>query len=83
MLLHLCAGAHRAASEPENGLRMLVASAQEVRAPIARASGWHNIELFMAEQGNNEQARKLLNEVYSKIVEGLTIPDPPGSKRTF
>ena len=27
------------------------------------------------EQGNNERARKLPNEAYSKIVEGFTMPD--------
>ncbi|MGQ0605021.1 MAG: hypothetical protein ACT4QE_25355, partial [Anaerolineales bacterium] len=40
----------------------------ELRAAIGLSRLWH-------EQGNKEQARKVLNEAYSKITEGFTTAD--------
>ncbi len=122
MLLHLCAGAYGAASQPETGLQMLneamevevgssksadtftseflilkgalllalssdnaaeaealyeqaVLNAQEVRAPMLELRAAIGLSRLWHEQGDNERARKVLSEAYSKITEGFATPD--------
>ena len=121
MLLHLCAGAYSAASQPEAGLNMLdeaieigssgpedkaltseflilkgalllalssdhaaeaealyeqaVLNAQEVPAPMLELRAAIALSRLWHEQGEDERARKLLSEAYSKLTEGFGTPD--------
>jgi len=120
LLLHLCAGAYRAASKPEAGLHMVneaieigssssartlvseflilkgalllslssdnaaeaealcqqaLLNAREVHAPMLELRAAIRLSRLWHEQGNKEQARKVLNEAYSKITEGFTTAD--------
>jgi tetratricopeptide (TPR) repeat protein len=120
MLLHLCAGAYLAASEPEGGLNMLneaieigasdsdksltseflilkgalllalssdnaaeaealyeqaVLNAQEVHAPMLELRAAMALSRLWHEHGDNERARRLLGEAYSKLTEGFATSD--------
>jgi predicted ATPase len=52
-----------------------VRNAQEVRAPMLELRAAVALSRLWREQGNNEQARKVLSEAYSKMTEGFGTPD--------
>jgi predicted ATPase len=49
--------------------------ADEVHAPMLELRAATRLSRLWHEQGNTEQARKTLNEAYSKITEGFTTAD--------
>ena len=52
-----------------------LASAQEVRTPMLELRAAAALSRLWHEQGNNEQARQVLREAYSKMTEGFGTPD--------
>ena len=50
-------------------------NAQEVHVPMLELRAAMRLSRLWREQGNKEQARKLLNEAYSKITEGFSTAD--------
>jgi predicted ATPase len=52
-----------------------VLNAQEVHAPMLELRAAIGLSRLCQEQGDNERARKVLSEAYSKITEGFATPD--------
>jgi predicted ATPase len=63
------------AAEAEALYQMAVLNAQEVHAPMLELRAAMRLSRLWHEQGNTEQARKVLNEAYLKITEGFTTAD--------
>jgi len=63
------------AAEAEALYQQAVLNAQEVHAPMLELRAAIGLSRLWQEQGNKEQARKVLNEAYSKINEGFTTTD--------
>jgi predicted ATPase len=63
------------AAEAEALYEQAVLKAQEVRAPMLELRAAIGLSHLWHEQGRTEQARRVLNEAYSKIAEGFATPD--------
>ena len=63
------------AAEAEALYQQAVLNAQEVHAPMLELRAAMRLSRLWHEQGSKEQARKVLNEAYSKITEGFTTAD--------
>jgi predicted ATPase len=63
------------AAEAESLYRQAVLLAQTVQAPMLELRAATRLSRLWKEQGNKEQARKVLNETYSKMTEGFTTAD--------
>jgi predicted ATPase len=55
--------------------KQAVDNAQEVHAPMLELRAAMRLSRLWQEQGNRDQARKLLSDAYTKITEGFTTPD--------
>lgn len=62
-------------AEAEVLYQQAVLNAQEVHVPMLELRAAMRLSRLWREQGNKEQARKLLNEAYSKITEGFSTAD--------
>jgi tetratricopeptide (TPR) repeat protein len=71
----LLALASENSAEAESWYHMALKNAQEVHAPMLELRAAMRLSRLLKEQGNKEQARKVLNEAYSKITEGFTTAD--------
>jgi predicted ATPase len=63
------------AAEAEALYQQAVLNAQEVHAPMLELRAAIGLSRLWNQQGKKEQARKVLNEAYSKITEGFTTAD--------
>jgi tetratricopeptide (TPR) repeat protein len=63
------------AAEAESLYEQAVLNAQEVHAPMLELRAAIGLSRLWHEQGNKEQARRVLNEAYSKIAEGFATAD--------
>ena len=63
------------AAEAEALYEQAVLNAQEVHAPMLELRAAIRLSRLWHQQGKKEQARKVLNEAYSKITEGFTTAD--------
>ncbi len=63
------------AAETEALYEQAVLNAQEVHAPMLELRAAIRLSRLWHEQGNKEQARKVLTEAYSKITEGFGTAD--------
>jgi predicted ATPase len=63
------------AAEAEALYEQAVLNAQEVHAPMLELRAAIGLSRLWHQQGKKEQARKVLNEAYSKITEGFTTAD--------
>ena len=63
------------AAEAEALYEQAVANAQQMRAPMLELRAAMALSRLWHEQGDNERARKVLSEAYSKITEGFATPD--------
>jgi predicted ATPase len=63
------------AAEAEALYEQAVINAQEVHAPMLELRAAIRLSRLWHEQGNKEEARKLLTEAYSKITEGFETAD--------
>jgi predicted ATPase len=63
------------AAEAEGLYQRAVLNAQEVHVPMLELRAAMRLSRLWHEQGNREQALKVLNEAYSRITEGFTTAD--------
>jgi predicted ATPase len=63
------------AAEIESIYQQAVLVAQEVKAPMLELRAALKLSRLWQTQGKKEQARKVLNEAYSKLTEGFTTAD--------
>ena len=63
------------AAEAETWYQQAVGNAQEVRAPLLELRAATRLSRLWKEQGQREQARKLLSAAYARITEGFTTAD--------
>ena len=63
------------AAEAEALYEQAVLNAQEVPAPMLELRAAIALSRLWHEQGDDERARKLLSEAYSKLTEGFGTPD--------
>jgi tetratricopeptide (TPR) repeat protein len=63
------------AADAEALFQLAVLNAQEVHAPMLELRAALGLSRLWHDQGNKEQARKVLNEAYSKMTEGFTTAD--------
>ena len=68
------------AAEAEALYEQAVLNAQEVHAPMLELRAAIGLSRLWYEQGNKEQARRLLGEAYSQITEGFTTADMKEAK---
>lgn len=63
------------AADAEALFQLAVLNAQEVHAPMLELRAALELSRLWHKQGRKEQARKVLNEAYSKMTEGFTTAD--------
>ncbi len=63
------------ASEAESWFQQAVGNAREVHAPMLELRAALRLSRLWHERGDNERARKVLDEAYAKITEGFTTAD--------